>query len=134
MLETLIELLPILGGLLKEASKKRRLQDERGQAAVEAILRSVNETKLYLSSLARGAQRNMDLEANLSRYWINTAAKLHGIDEDLAKRCRLKGEYWTDPDTWNEQQLENTRILLTQVAFDADTLLGWRKKSAKQSG
>ncbi|MCZ6877225.1 MAG: hypothetical protein O7G29_03690 [Acidobacteria bacterium] len=125
MLEALVALLPLLGGLFKDTAKRRRLQDERGQAAVEAALRAVNETKLYLLELARSEHRDLDREGDLSRYWTDTAARLHGIDDDLAQRCRLKGEYWTDPDQWDEQRLKETRILLTQVATDADTLLGW---------
>ena len=131
MIDALIALLPALGALFKDASKRRRLQDEHGQAAVESILRAINETKLYLSALARGAARDMDHESDLSRYWTDTAGKLRGIDEDLARRCRLKGEYWTAPDKWDEQQLERTRILLTQVADDADTLLGWQDTKAR---
>ncbi len=134
MLEALIGLLPVLGELFKNASKRRRLQDERGQVAVEAILRAINETKLYLSAVARSSQRDMDREGDLSRYWTDAAAKLRGIDEDLAQRCRLKGEYWTDPDQWDEHQLEKTRILLTQVASDADTLLGWQKTNGGHAG
>ncbi|MDA2926956.1 hypothetical protein MYX78_06945 [Acidobacteria bacterium AH-259-G07] len=76
----------------------------------------------------------MDREGDLSRYWTDTTAKLRGIDEDLAQRCRLKGEYWTDPDKWDEQQLEKTRILLTQVASDADTLLGWQNTNGGHAG
>jgi len=134
MLEALVGLLPLLSGLLKDASKKRRLHDDRGQAAVEAILRAVNETKLYLSALSRATPRDTSREAELSRYWTDTAAKLRGIDEDLAQRCRLKGEYWTAPEKWDAQQLEKARILLTQVLADADTLLGWQRTNPGQAG
>lgn len=130
MIEALVGLLPLLGGLLKDASKRRRLHDDRGQAAVEAILRAVNETKLYLSALTRGRPRDTSREAELSRHWTDAAGKLHGIDEELAQRCRLKGEYWTDPENWDAEQLEKARILLTQVAADADTLLGWKGTNA----
>ena len=53
MLEALIGLLPALGGLLRDTSRRRRLQDERGQRAVESILRAINETKLYVAALSR---------------------------------------------------------------------------------
>jgi len=134
MLEALVGLLPFLGELFKDASKKRGLQDERGQAAVEAILRAVNETKLYLSALSRGSPRDTNREAELSRHWTDAAAKLRAIDQDLAMRCRLKGEYWTDPDTWDAQELQKARIFLTQVATDADTLLGWHNRNAGRAG
>jgi hypothetical protein len=107
---------------------RRSLRDERGQRAVEAILRAVNETKLYISSLERGEKRRRDREEDLSRHWTTAAAALHGINEDLARRCQLKGQYWTEPDAWNGQQLQKARILLTQVSADADALLGWQVK------
>ena len=128
MLDALIGLLPSLGGFLKESLSRRRLLDDRGQRAVEAILRAVNETKLYVSSLARGEERRREHEGDLSRYWTSAAVALHGIDDDLARRCQLKGEYWTDPDSWDKQQLEQARILLTQVSADAGALLGWHRR------
>lgn len=125
MLEALVGLLPALGNLLKDKSQRRRLQDDRGQRAVESILRAVNETKLYIAALSRSKSRDTDREEELSRLWTETAAALHGIDDDLGRRCRLKGEYWANPEQWSEQQVRDARILLTEVASDADALLGW---------
>lgn len=129
MLEALISLLPSLGELLKDKARRRSLQDERGQRAVENILRAVNETKLYLAALARGTSRSTTRESRLSRHWTDAAAALHGIDDDLAIRCRLKGEYWADPERWSQRQVKEARILLTDVASDADALLGWSGKA-----
>lgn len=126
MLEELVGLLPVLGSWLKDSIRKRRLLDERGQRAVDAILRAVNETKLYLAVLSRGISRDMGREADLARYWTDTAGALRGIDDALAQRCRLKGQYWTSPETWDVKQLKKARILLTQVSGDADVLLGWK--------
>lgn len=125
MLEGLVVLLPSLGNFLKDSFKKRRLQDDHGQRAVERILRAVNESKLYLATLSRGTPRNLEREENLSRFWTDAAGSLHGIDDALAQRCRLKGQYWTTPDQWDAKRLKKARILLTQVSKDADTLLGW---------
>jgi hypothetical protein len=125
MLDTLIGLLPALGSLLKDTTRRRKLQNDRGQRVVECILRAVNETKLYVAALSRGNERDGAREEELSRRWTDTAAALHGIDDDLAQRCRMKGEYWADPDRWSEQSLRKAKILLAEVAADADVLLGW---------
>src|SRR3989442_1129137 len=53
-LAALVSLLPMLSKFLTKSLDRRRLRDERGQRAVEAILRAVNETKLYISSVPRG--------------------------------------------------------------------------------
>lgn len=127
-------MLPALANLLKDFSKRRRLQDEHGRRAVQSILRAVNETKLYLAALSRGEPRDTAREDDLSRHWIDTAAALRGIDDVLAQRCRLKGEYWTEPDRWDEQQVQTARILLTQIAADADTVLGWGRAGAEDAG
>lgn len=129
MIDALINLLPSLGDFLRDAVRGRHLQDERGQRAVEAILRAINETKIYVASLARGKKRRPKREEDLARHWTSAAAALHGINDDLARRCKLKGEYWTDPEAWNTSQLEDARILLTQVSTDAEGLLGWHKTS-----
>jgi len=133
MLEALINLLPALGSLLKDGTRRRKLQDDRGQRAVEGILRAVNETKLYIAALSRGKSRDNAREEELSRRWTEAASALHRIDDDLAQRCRLKGEYWADPDQWSESQLKEARILLTEVASDADALLGWSGPGAERA-
>ncbi len=125
MLESLITLLPLLSGFLRDSAKKRRLADEHGQRAVEAILRAINETRLYIAYQSRGNARDQKREEELSRRWTDAAGALRGIDDDLARRARLKGEYWTDPDQWDREKVEEARILLTQVEKDADNLLGW---------
>lgn len=126
MIETLIGLAPGLAGFLKDAKARRRLTDERGQRAVEAILSAVNETRLYIVFLSRGNHRDFDREHELSRRWTNTAAALRSIDDDLAQRALLKGDYWTDPDQWDDERAEEARIGLEEVASDADALLDWR--------
>jgi hypothetical protein len=134
LLEALINLLPALGRLLSDRSRKRGLSDERGQRAVECILRAVNETKIYVAFLARGKARDETREEALSRHWTDTAAAMRGIDDDLAQRCRLKGHYWADPDHWSAKRLEEARIGLTQVALDADAVLGWSQPGAENPG
>lgn len=126
MIEAILGLLPALSGLLNNTSKRRRLVDEQGKRAVETILRSVNETNLYISRLRHGEQRSRQREEQLSRHWTEAAAALHGIDDGLAQRCWLKGEHWSDPESWDEERLNQGGILLTRVAADAKALLGWQ--------
>ena len=125
MLDVIIPLITSVGGFLKDSSKKRRLHDEHGQKAVECILRAINETKLYIAAVTRGMPENLERKENLSRVWTDAAAALRGIDDDLAKRCRLKGIYWGDPDSWNDELAASARIKLSEVERDADSLLGW---------
>jgi hypothetical protein len=123
LIEALIALIPALTGLLKDARTKRRLMDERGQRAIEAILSAVNETRLYINFLSRSNTRDPDREQELSRLWTRAGAALRGIDNELARRALLKGEYWIDPDQWDDERVRETRIGLEEVMRDANALL-----------
>jgi len=128
-LSALLGLLPPLKEWLTDSKNRRRLHDERGQRAVHAILRAVNETKLYLAAQVRTGNSDQKRKDDLSRYWTEAASALHGLNDDLARRCRLKGAFWAEPQKWSEKDLGDARILLRQVAKDADTLLGWNEIS-----
>jgi hypothetical protein len=121
----LLALLADLRKWIQQARARKQLRDERGQRAVEAILRAVNETTVYIAAQARGDRVSRNREAELSRNWTSAAAALHGIDDDLARRCEMKGAFWANPESWSQDDLTKARILLKQVSDDAHKLLGW---------
>ncbi|EHP41243.1 hypothetical protein OR16_21131 [Cupriavidus basilensis OR16] len=112
MLEFVIDkLIGLLGPIATLSKEKRELKDN----ALRAISMALLETKLYYRDRAKGKPRNMDVEAQLSKYWGAAAIPLRHIDQELAMTCEYKADFWTDPDNWSDEELERVGIKLEDV-------------------
>jgi hypothetical protein len=112
MIDTIISGLFGLVRTLKEMGKdKRDLRDN----ALRAISHALNETYLYYRDLDKGKKRNLDTEAQLSRYWSAAAIPLRYIDENLASICDHKSDYWINPESWDQEKIQRFKIDLKEV-------------------
>jgi hypothetical protein len=107
-------------GLIRENRKYRNARTDTG---LYALYTALTETKLYLGSLDNGGQRGKKREMALARLWYDASVPLRDIDPDLAERCFDKGAYWTNPDIWSDQMLEEKNIKLEQVIESIRLLL-----------
>ena len=113
MLEFIIEkLISLIGPISTLTKEKRELKDN----ALRAISIALQETKLYYRDLEAGKERNMDIEAQLVRYWGAAAIPLRHIDEDLAMACDRKSEYWLNPENYTSEQINELGIKLKDVS------------------
>jgi hypothetical protein len=113
MLEYVVDkLISLLGPIATLSKEKREVKDN----ALRAISIALQETKLYYRDLGRGRPRNMDVEAQLAKYWAAAAIPLRHIDEELAMTCEYKAEFWTDPDQWSAEAIERLGIKLDDVS------------------
>jgi hypothetical protein len=98
--------------------------DVRNKAAYKTALKSIYvaafETKAYL---APTRAQNPDTELQLSRLWTDAALELQPINPNLAERCLIKAEYWADPSTWTQQQIDESRIGLDGIIGESRQLL-----------
>lgn len=97
--------------------------DERKRSALNAVYTAISETKMYLANSASGEDYDRDVEAKLARLWNSAAVELRDIDHDLADRCLVKGNYWSDPRNWSADETEQARIKLDTVFSKARELL-----------
>lgn len=112
MLEFVLEkLVGLLGPIATLSKDKRELKD----SALRSISTALVETKLYYRDQARGKPRNMEIEAELSKYWAAAAIPLRHIDESLAMTCEYKADFWTQPDNWWDEDVERVGIKLADV-------------------
>lgn len=112
MLEFVIDkLIGLLGPIATLSKEKRDLKD----CALRAISTALTETKLYYRDRASGKERNMDVEAQLSKYWAAAAIPLRHIDEELAMICEYKADFWTGPDLWSDEEVSRLGIKLADV-------------------
>jgi hypothetical protein len=98
----------IIKPLQELAKDKRELKDN----ALRAVSHALNETRIYYKILERGADRNLEVEAQLAKYWSAAAIPLRHVDPGLAMTCELKCDYWLAPDNWSEQDIKNNGIVL----------------------
>lgn len=97
--------------LNRTASNAKR---EKIKKAVEALSKAVLETKAYVRN---GFQnRNLEKENEIRDLWNKAHVELRSIDSQLAKRCFLKAEYWTEPDNWDMEKVERYNITLDSMS------------------
>jgi hypothetical protein len=109
---------------------RNREERERYTTALRALYTALNETQIYVGRLARPAygggpraERNIETEEKLSRLWTEASIQLRDFNLDLAGRCLIKGDYWTNPDAWPEEEVKAARIELSRVFREARELL-----------
>ena len=112
MIEWVVEKLISLIPAFENASNLRR---ELKDNALRSISHALNETCIYYSGLERGQGREMDIEAQLSRYWAAAAIPLRHIDVALAEACEYKSEYWLNPEKWSPEKIVELGIGLEKV-------------------
>jgi hypothetical protein len=108
VIQKLIALLPTIGLITKENREIR-------QKALTSIALALNETYLYYSGLDRGEKRNFDTEAQLSKYWSESAVHISFFDKELAEICEYKSDYWINPDNYTDEKVSSLGIELDSV-------------------
>ena len=84
---------------------------------------AVLETQVYAASLGRGSRVNRTKEIELVSKWRNAAEGFYTLDGALAERLQLKAEYWTEPESWTDQEVHDAGIALGHVAERTRQLL-----------
>jgi hypothetical protein len=85
------------------------------QQAVDALLRALNETRIYFGTQRLTKERNRSKEEEISRLWVEASKHVQPFDEEFANRCYAKGSYWADPVGWQEQDFMQADISIEQV-------------------
>jgi len=91
-----------------EAEKKSKMK-----AAVKSLSHAILETKSYTRDGFE--QRIQEQEKELQKLWNAAHLEMREIDADLAMRCFAKAEYWTEPEKWNPEKVEQYNISLDSM-------------------
>lgn len=112
MLEYLVGPLKALIKPIQDLARdKRELRDN----ALRAICHALNETRIYYQGRERGRERNLEVEAQLAKYWAAAAIPIRHIDPELAMVCEAKCDYWINPDNWTDEEIAQSGIALTDL-------------------
>lgn len=112
-------------GILKFLSwvhGESRLHDQKMREALNAIHDAALETRGYQAVWK--TKRDLNKEIELSKKWAKAAAKMAECDTRWSKIAKLKDDYWSDPDKWTDQQIEDAGIDLKEVTSKVEDLLG----------
>lgn len=109
--------------LLEYFRDERHRREDHADEALMAIYMAANETKLYIQEVQRTGKSKQKREAELSRLWTRAAIPIRRFDADLASRCLIKGDYWTNPSAWTVEAIAQFRIGLDDVFREAKELL-----------
>lgn len=112
MIEHVIE---ALGNLLDQIPQLRRDRRELHDNALRAVSHALTETYLYYRRIDRDEARDLDVEAQLSKYWSAAAIPLRHLDADLAGLCEHKFEYWLNPEKWSPARVRQVGIGLDEM-------------------
>ncbi len=114
---------PSLWDLLKHAalwlrnlSRAGEARKTESRAAVRQIITAAQETSVYVRRLNETGRPSHSAEAKISRLWTELSFQLEDLGiEKLAKRCRIKGKYWSDPSHYDSEFLEKADISLDRM-------------------
>jgi len=91
--------------LFKAGSELRGARAEQRDAALDAIYMACTETKIYVMDWERTSKRNKKKEQELARLWKKASIPARHFDHVLADKCYYKGDYWLNPDHWDNQDI-----------------------------
>lgn len=124
----------VLLGFLKEIEDGQRESAERRKLALVTVLSAANQTRGYIAAKRRpGAKANSEREHALSGLWDICWLELQHFDQDLARRCRLKAEYWRSSEKWSRSEIDETCIGLDRVQKEAEYLLQLRIRPSRKN-
>ncbi len=131
--ETMIELVTTISlwELLKHTgswiSNLKRAKDERKKESIDALEKVViasRKTGLYLRQREETGKSNLQTESELLLLWTELGLSLERLKvEKLAKRCRIKGKYWENPEKSDKKFITKADISLEKMEKLAMSIL-----------
>jgi len=84
------------------------------KAALKSLYTALSETKSYFTD-RKTQPKDRTREKQISHYWFSASSELKNINHELAKKCFLKGDFWTDPENWSQKEGEELNISIDEM-------------------
>ena len=111
-LELLTHLKKWVSNLLRAGPKRKAESKE----ALRNVIRAVRKTETYVRHLREGGTKSINTEEELSVLWTDLSFSLDDLNlKVLAKRCRIKGQYWADPSRFDQEFLDKAGTRLSDI-------------------
>jgi hypothetical protein len=110
-----------VGRLLKDLQSRQVSFNDPTKAAIRAVWRAVDQTKLHLAAIRAGRADRHAPKQELADLWSDASLAIVDVDRDFASRLRMKAEFWSDPVSWQDDPALD--ISIETVAVTARSLL-----------
>ncbi|SRR5579883_564875 len=108
-------------GTLSQAEAQ---DNQQTRAALQSVTFAATETRAYIAlTRDQPAARNREKEVALAHLWERAGIDIYQINRDLAERCLLKADFWSDPQGWTLAEKDDSRIRLDELSAEARSLL-----------
>ncbi len=105
----------------------KRAKQARKRESIDALRKVVvaaRRTAVYLRQMRDTGQRQHATESELTTLWTELGYALEDLGiEKLAKRCRITGKYWADPEDMDPVFLDKADVGLKRMEEIAELLL-----------
>ena len=91
--------------------------------AIRAIHEAATITNSYLSDIREGKEPDKDKELSLSMLWFEATGAIQPINPDLAEKCLIKGQCWSDPRLFNSKEYENISLSIDYMFSETRKIL-----------
>ena len=119
----IFDIIKIILDWVKQYQDGQNRLDEKHTEALRAILLATTETETYIADSNRTSKGDRQKERELSKLWTEAGILLRAINLELGELCVTKGFYWTNPESWDKNQLDDARIDLATMRRQAESLL-----------
>ncbi len=98
---------------LNRAGEKRKLESIE---ALRAVILAARDTTVYVRKINDTGMQDHHEETRLALMWTELGFRLSDLGlSKLAKRCDIKGRYWSNPDQFDTDFLNKADISLVKM-------------------
>lgn len=121
---SLWELVKHAGSWLINLRKAKQVRQRESIDALRKVVIAARRTAVYTRQLSDTGRPSHAVEAELATLWTELGFALDDLGLDkLAKRCKISGRHWADPDDMDKAFLEKADIGLARMEQLASEML-----------
>lgn len=110
------ELIKHLGQWLSNLNRAGEKRKQESIEALRAVILAARDTTVYVRQINDTGMQDHHEETRLSLMWTELSFRLGDLGlSKLAKRCDIKGRYWSNPDQFDTDFLNKADISLAKM-------------------
>lgn len=109
--------------IIKEMKSQNVVDEDKYDLALLSLYAATTETKNYISSITNVKKHDKEKELQLSELWNKAGVNLRRINNNLAYRCIVKADYWSNPNEWTDDDINESNISLNKIIQESIDLM-----------
>ncbi len=90
---------------------------------IEAIHKAATATNFYLRDIRNGDAGNQEKEQGLSMLWYEAMEAIQPINFELAEKCLIKGQCWSDPRLFDSEEYAGVQLSIDYIFSETRQIL-----------